>query len=116
MSGGVDSSVVAYLLKEQGFDIAGFTMIQFDDEEFGYHPEEGALAAAKDASKICQQLGIKHVMINVKDEFRKIVLNDFVNQYKRGSTPNPCTLCNPTIKWGIFFDKIKEYGDRKSVV
>lgn len=110
MSGGVDSSVVAYLLKEQGYDIAGFTMIQFDDEEFGYHPEEGALAAAQDARKICQQLGIKHVMINVKDEFRKIVLNDFVNQYKRGYTPNPCTLCNPTIKWGAFFDKIKEYG------
>lgn len=110
MSGGVDSSVVAYLLKEEGYDIAGFTMIQFDDEEFGYHPEEGALAAAQDARKICQQLGIKHMMINVKDEFRKIVLNDFVNQYKRGYTPNPCTLCNPTIKWGAFFDKIKEYG------
>ena len=110
MSGGVDSSVVAYLLKEQGYDITGFTMVQFDDEEFGYKPEEGAIAATKDASKICKQLGIKHIVINVKDEFRKIVLNDFVDQYKRGYTPNPCTLCNPTIKWGAFFDKIKEYG------
>lgn len=110
MSGGVDSSVVACLLKEEGFDIAGFTMVQYDDEEFGYNPNEGALAAARDAQKICQQLDIKHVVINVKDQFKRIVLNDFVNQYKRGYTPNPCTLCNPTIKWGTFFDKIKEYG------
>ncbi len=110
MSGGVDSSVVAYLLKEQGYDIAGFTMVQYDDEEFGYNPDEGALAAAKDAQKICDQLNIKHLVINVKDQFKRIVLNDFVDQYKRGYTPNPCTLCNPTIKWGAFFDKIKEYG------
>jgi tRNA-specific 2-thiouridylase len=110
MSGGVDSSVVACLLKQEGYDIAGFTMVQYDDEEFGYSPEEGALAAARDAQKICEQLDIKHIVINVKDEFKRIILNDFVNQYKSGNTPNPCTLCNPTIKWGVFFDKIKEYG------
>lgn len=110
MSGGVDSSVVACLLKNEGYDIAGFTMVQYDDEEFGYSPEEGAIAASKDAQRVCKQLGIKHVVINVKDQFKRIVLNDFVNQYKRGYTPNPCTLCNPTIKWGAFFDKIKEYG------
>ncbi len=110
MSGGVDSSVVAYLLKREGYDIAGFTMVQYDDEEFGYSAEEGSLAASKDAQKICQHLDIKHIVINVKDEFKRIVLNDFVNQYKSGNTPNPCTLCNPTIKWGAFFDKIKEYG------
>jgi tRNA-specific 2-thiouridylase len=110
MSGGVDSSVVACLLKKEGYDIAGFTMVQYDDEEFGYSPNEGALAAAKDAQKICDQLNIKHLVINVKDQFKRIVLNDFVDQYKRGYTPNPCTLCNPTIKWGAFFDKIKEFG------
>lgn len=110
MSGGVDSSVVAVMLKNQGYDIAGFTMVQYDDEEFGYSPEEGALAAAQDAQKICEQLGIKHIVINVKDQFKHIVLNDFVNQYKMGYTPNPCTLCNPTIKWGAFFDRIKEFG------
>lgn len=110
MSGGVDSSVVAYILKEQGYDIAGFTMVQFDDDEFGFNPEEGAIAASKDAQRICQQLDIEHIVVNVKDDFKRIVLNDFVNQYKRGYTPNPCTLCNPTIKWGVFFDKIKEYG------
>ncbi|MBI9032740.1 tRNA 2-thiouridine(34) synthase MnmA [bacterium] len=110
MSGGVDSSVVACLLKQEGYDIAGFTMVQYDDEEFGYSPEEGSLAASNDAQKICRQLDIKHIVINVKDQFRRIVLNDFVNQYKRGYTPNPCTLCNPTIKWGAFFDKIQEYG------
>ena len=110
MSGGVDSSVVAVLLKEQGHDIVGFTMVQYDDEEFGYNADEGSIAAAQDALAICEKIGIEHVVIDVKDEFRKIVLTDFVNQYKRGVTPNPCTLCNPTIKWGAFFDKIKEYG------
>ena len=110
MSGGVDSSVVACMLKQEGYDIAGFTMVQYDDDEFGYNAGEGALGAAKDAQKICEQLDIKHVVINVKAQFKRIVLNDFVNQYKSGNTPNPCTLCNPTIKWGAFFDKIKEFG------
>lgn len=110
MSGGVDSSVVACLLKQEGFDIAGFTMIQYDDEEFGYKADEGSLAASRDAQKVCEQLGIQHIVINVKNEFKRIVLNDFVNQYIRGYTPNPCTLCNQTIKWGAFLEKIKEYG------
>jgi tRNA-specific 2-thiouridylase len=110
MSGGVDSSVVAVLLKQQGYEIAGFTMVQFDDDEFGYAKDEGSQAAVEDAKKICQMLEIEHFVIDVKDDFRKIVLNDFINQYKSGNTPNPCTLCNPTIKWGAFFDGIKEHG------
>ncbi len=110
MSGGVDSSVVAVLLQEQGYDIAGFTMIQFDDQEFGYSKDEGAQASANDAKKICEQLGIQHFIIDVREDFRRIVLKDFVEQYKEGKTPNPCTLCNPTIKWGAFFDEIKKHG------
>ena len=110
MSGGVDSSVVAVLLQQQGHEIAGFTMVQYDDKEFGYEPNEGSIAAAADAKTICDMLKIEHHIIDVREEFRRVVLNDFIEQYKNGKTPNPCTLCNPTIKWGAFFEAIKEFG------
>lgn len=88
LSGGVDSSVAALLLKKEGYEVIGVTMRQFKDEEFS----EDAIAVAK-------HLGINHEIIDMTDEFRKSVMDYFACQYKLGRTPNPCTRCNPMVKW-----------------
>ena len=81
MSGGVDSSTVAYLLKQQGYDIFGVTMKTFKDED-------------SDAKKVCDDLGIEHYVLDVRNEFKEKVMDYFVNEYMNGRTPNPCMVCN----------------------
>jgi tRNA-specific 2-thiouridylase len=106
MSGGVDSSVVAYLLKSEGHDVVAFTMRHFQDS-----PPLRTTVHEKsihDAQKVCMQLDIPHHIVDTTNEFHDIVIKDFIYQYSNGRTPNPCTLCNPAIKWGVFRDKIKE--------
>ena len=97
MSGGVDSSTVAYLLKQQGYDIFGVTMKTFNDED-------------SDAKKVCDDLGIKHYVLDVRDEFKKKVVDYFVNEYMNGRTPNPCMVCNRHIKFGKMLDFILSKG------
>ncbi len=97
MSGGVDSSTVAYLLKQQGYDIFGVTMKTFKDED-------------SDAKKVCDDLGIKHYVLDVRDEFKVKVMDYFVNEYMSGRTPNPCMVCNRHIKFGKLLDFIIENG------
>lgn len=102
MSGGVDSSVAAYLLKKQGYDVIGVTMQIWQDEEKEAKEENGGccgLSAVDDARRVAQFLDIPYYVMNFKKEFRKKVMDYFVEEYLRGHTPNPCIACNRYVKW-----------------
>ena len=98
MSGGVDSSVAAYLLKEQGYDVIGVTMRLWqedsDREETG--KECCSLSAVSDARRVADKIGIPFYVMNFGDVFKKNVVNYFVEEYIHGRTPNPCIACNPS--------------------
>lgn len=100
LSGGVDSAVAAYLLKEQGYEVAGATFRLNDSEWDG----------AKDAKAVADFLGIPHYIFDFRDIFREKVIINFVEEYKRGRTPNPCVQCNKFIKFPAFLEKAKELG------
>lgn len=112
MSGGVDSSVAAYLLKEQGYDVIGITLSQVPhDEEF----DENAggccsLSSVLDAKIVAHTLGIPHYVINFRDIFEKKVISYFIDEYLQGRTPNPCLMCNKYIRFDKFLDKALELG------
>lgn len=95
MSGGVDSSVAAYLLKEQGYDVIGVTMQIWQDDAVET-TENGCcgISAVDDARRVAGQLDIPYYVMNFKNEFKKSVIDYFVDEYKRGRTPNPCIACN----------------------
>lgn len=105
MSGGVDSSVAAVLLKEQGFDVIGVTMKLYEGEEAGSCCN---LDSTLDAKRVCDFLGIPHYTMNFKREFAKYVIDDFVCEYQNCRTPNPCIECNKYLKFGIMYQKAKE--------
>lgn len=112
MSGGVDSSVAAYLLKEQGYEVIGATMqIWQDDEEF-IEKEGGccSLSAVADARRVANKIGIPFYVMNFKDAFKKNVIDYFVDEYMEGRTPNPCVACNKFIKFSSFLDKAMTLG------
>ncbi|ENK1243202.1 tRNA 2-thiouridine(34) synthase MnmA [Clostridium sporogenes] len=112
MSGGVDSSVAAYLLKKQGYDVIGVTMqIWQDDEEF-VEREGGccSLSAVADARRVANKIGIPFYVMNFKDAFKKNVIDYFVDEYVEGRTPNPCIACNKFIKFSAFLDKAMAMG------
>lgn len=100
LSGGIDSSVSALLLKEQGYDVACITAKMTADESF----EE----VAKNAALVANSLGLEHHVIDLEQEFKKEVIEYFETAYKNGFTPNPCIVCNKKIKWGKLFDYAKE--------
>lgn len=102
MSGGVDSSVAAWLLKEQGYDVIGVTMQIWQEEENFKVEEQGGccgLSAVDDARRVAETLGIPYYVMNFKQEFKKNVMDYFVEEYLRGRTPNPCIACNRYVKW-----------------
>lgn len=107
MSGGVDSSVAAYLLLEQGYDVIGVMMKLWDavDER-----EDGccSLSAAEDARRVCDKLGIPFYVLNFKQVFEKTVIDYFVDEYLSGKTPNPCIACNKYLKFGSLINKAQE--------
>ncbi|MDU3396670.1 MAG: tRNA 2-thiouridine(34) synthase MnmA [Clostridiales bacterium] len=102
MSGGVDSSVAAWLLKEQGYDVIGVTMQIWQDKESEVQEAEGGccgLSAVDDARRVAMDLGIPYYVMNFKEEFREHVMDYFAEEYTHGRTPNPCIACNRFVKW-----------------
>lgn len=102
MSGGVDSSVAAWLLKEQGYEVVGVTMQIWQDEEEQTQEENGGccgLSAVDDARRVAWNLEIPYYVMNFKKEFKEHVMDYFVEEYLRGRTPNPCIACNRYVKW-----------------
>lgn len=102
MSGGVDSSVAAYLLKEQGYEVIGVTMQIWQEEEPDAVEEKGGccgLSAVEDARRVAGYLQIPYYVMNFKKEFKEKVMDYFVEEYLQGRTPNPCIACNRYVKW-----------------
>ncbi len=104
MSGGVDSSVAAAILKEQGYHVAGVNMQLINCKE----KEENS--AVEDAKKVCKKLGIDFYVFDFKELFKQKVVDYFVSEYIAGRTPNPCVACNKFLKFGAMLDKAKEMG------
>ncbi len=108
MSGGLDSSVVAMLLSEQGYEVLGITMKVWDYDYLGDQaPEKGCcnLDSINDARTVAVNLGFPHYVLDLRDEFKKLVINDFTNEYLQGRTPNPCIMCNIHMKWDALLRK-----------
>lgn len=111
MSGGVDSSVTAYLLKEAGYDVVGVTMDILESICRIEKPDTCCLLQAfEDARDVAERLGIPHYIIDCQAEFEQKVVEPFVHEYLSGRTPNPCVVCNSRIKFGLLMDKSKELG------
>lgn len=113
MSGGVDSSVAAYLLKEQGYDVIGVTMqIWQDEDEFTQEKNGGCcgLSAVDDARRVAERLDIPYYVMNFKREFKENVMDYFVAEYLKGRTPNPCIACNRYVKWEALLKRSLEIG------
>lgn len=105
MSGGVDSSVSAYLLKEQGYNVIGLFMINWEEEG-----ECTAEADYEDVKRVCNTIGIPYYSVNYAKEYYDKVFSYFLEQYKKGNTPNPDVLCNKEIKFGPFIEYAKRLG------
>ncbi|MCD6238998.1 MAG: tRNA 2-thiouridine(34) synthase MnmA [Thermotogae bacterium] len=110
MSGGVDSSVAAYLLLKEGYEVVGFHMKTVPDEVFNLIPEKKKVCCSPtdtlDAAKVAEQLGIEFHVIHIEEDFRRDVIEYFKSEYIKGRTPNPCAVCNREIKFGLIMDKI----------
>lgn len=103
MSGGVDSSVSALLLKEMGYDVLGVTLALSSDSK----------SEAADSKSVCDLIGARHILLDLRREFFSEVIEDFINSYKSGGTPNPCIVCNKKIKFGIMLDRVIGLGCSK---
>ena len=113
MSGGVDSSVAAWLLKEQGYDVIGVTMQIWQDEENEVQEENGGccgLSAVDDARRVASSIGIPYYVMNFKQEFQKNVIDYFTKEYLNGRTPNPCIACNRYVKWEALLQRSLSIG------
>ena len=97
MSGGIDSSVTAAILKAQGYEVTGFTMKLWDDRY-------------EDAKRVAIQLGIPHKVIDLREAFKREVVDYFVSEYSKGRTPNPCVVCNQKIKFGLLLQEAMSIG------
>lgn len=108
MSGGVDSSVAAFLMKDQGYEVTGVTMC-LGAGDIGESRCCG-LNAVEDARRVCDRLGIPHYVFDFAGEMEERVINKFVSEYNRGRTPNPCIDCNRYLKFGSLLDKAQALG------
>lgn len=113
MSGGVDSSLSAVLLKQQGFEVQGITMrLQSPVKTSKGNSELKCFTekAEESAAEVCKKHDIPHHVVDLSETFSETVIADFINEYKAGRTPNPCALCNRAIKWGKLFDAAMKLG------
>lgn len=113
MSGGVDSSVAAWLLKEQGYEVIGVTMQIWPEKTPEDVEENGGccgLSAVEDARRVAQQLSIPHYVMNFRQEFQEKVIDYFMDEYLHGRTPNPCIACNRYVKWEALLERSLSIG------
>lgn len=113
LSGGVDSSVAAYLLKEAGHEVIGVTMKIWQEEANEIQEENGGccgLSAVEDARRVAQKLGIPYYVMNFRQEFKESVIDYFVAEYMAGRTPNPCIACNRYVKWESLYHRARAIG------
>lgn len=112
MSGGVDSSVAAYLCKSDGYECIGVTMRLFTNDEIGEYSEKSccSLDSVNDARSVANKLGMPYYVFNFTDEFEKKVIEKFIRSYEEGSTPNPCIDCNRYLKFEKLFRRAEEIG------
>ncbi|EOT26859.1 tRNA (5-methylaminomethyl-2-thiouridylate)-methyltransferase [Eubacterium sp. 14-2] len=113
MSGGVDSSVAAWLLKEQGYEVIGVTMQIWQQESEQVQEEQGGccgLSAVEDARRVAAMLDIPYYVMNFRAEFQKNVIDYFTEEYLRGHTPNPCIACNRYVKWEALLKRSMAIG------
>lgn len=103
MSGGVDSSVAASLLKNDGYDVIGVTLEMFQQEK-----DTSLSTNTSDAKNVCNMLGIPHYIFNVENDFKKYVIQYFISEYELGNTPNPCVICNRYVKFQGLIEKAKD--------
>ena len=110
MSGGVDSSVAAFLMKEKGYECIGATMKLYDNEEIGISREKTccSLDDIEDARAVARRLSMPYYVFNFKDEFEEKVINKFIRTYENGGTPNPCIDCNRYLKFEKLFQRMNE--------
>ncbi len=104
MSGGVDSSVTAYLLKEQGYEVIGVMMDIWNEKNKKFN------SSVEDAKRVAKEIGISFYLVDFKKSFKERVVNDFVQKYGRGKTPNPCIVCNKHIKFGELLEEAFKLG------
>lgn len=116
MSGGVDSSVAACLLQEEGYEVIGLTTKLWDFAEvkgqLSYESGSHFHEAIEDARSVCAQIGIPHHVVNLCREFREEVIDNFYSEYLGGRTPNPCVRCNVLIRWKALWMKARQLGAR----
>ena len=110
MSGGVDSSVAAAILKEEGFEVIGLTMKLWPTEQCGEEKRRSccSLRDVEDARAVAAKLGIPFYVMNLSKEFEKEVIRYFIEEYRNGRTPNPCIACNTRIKFGRLWQKARK--------
>ncbi len=113
MSGGIDSTVAAVMLKEQGYEVIGITMKTWDYETSGGNKKETgccSLDSINDARTIAVENGIHHFILDIRNEFGDFVIDNFVEEYIAGRTPHPCVLCNTHIKWRALLNRAEQLG------
>ena len=113
LSGGVDSSVAAYLLKQQGYEVIGVTMQIWQEEEPEFQEENGGccgLSAVDDARRVAAKLEIPYYVMNFRKEFKENVIDYFIREYQEGRTPNPCIACNRYVKWEALLKRSLDIG------
>ena len=112
MSGGVDSSVAAYLMQQKGCDCIGCTMRLYDNETAGIDPEKSccSLESTEDARSVARRMGIPYYVFNYQEAFRESVIGPFIRSYESGCTPNPCIECNRCLKFGLLYERMRVLG------
>ena len=113
MSGGIDSSIAAMLLHDEGYEVIGITMKTWDYSSSGGNKKETgccSLDSINDARNLAVKCGFPHYIIDLKEEFGSFIIDNFVDEYIKGRTPNPCVLCNTHIKWEALLKRADQLG------